>query len=56
MLHAYQVVDGRLARLDPLAGLGQAIWIDLLCPDADEAARVEALGVEVLTLCEFEGE
>lgn len=54
MLTAYRHADGNLIRLDPGQDLSGAIWIDLDRPDADETARLAALGVPVPTLDDME--
>lgn len=54
MLIAYRESAGHLIRLDTGQDLAGAVWIDLEAPDADETARVAALGVEVPTLAEME--
>ncbi|MCB1338335.1 MAG: magnesium transporter CorA family protein [Maritimibacter sp.] len=54
MLYAYRSQSGRLARLVPEADLKETVWIDLYRPQAEQIARVEALGVAVPTLEEME--
>jgi magnesium transporter len=55
MIAAYRLADRRLDRLAPEAPLAQAVWLDLLRPEPEEAARVQAeLGVEVPTLEDME--
>lgn len=54
MLKAYRPENGRLSLLGPGDDLSQAVWIDLFTPRADEAAAVNALGVEVPSLADME--
>lgn len=51
MLFAYRSAPDRLHRLEPLAPLDEALWLDLYRP---MPARVEALGVAVPTLADME--
>ncbi|WPY95679.1 magnesium transporter CorA family protein [Limimaricola variabilis] len=54
MLAAYRPDAPGLAPLEAEGDLAKAIWIDLLEPDAEETARVEALGLSVPTLEDME--
>jgi len=54
MLHAWAREGEGLVRLAPGEGLGRAVWIDLLAPDAAETAALAALGVAVPTRTEME--
>lgn len=53
-LRAYRHEDGRLVRLDGGVDLGQALWIDLFRPTAEDSAAVAALGIDVPTLEDME--
>jgi magnesium transporter len=56
MIRAYAAQAGRLRTIEnPLANLGQALWIDLLSPTHEEEIAVEtALGVSIPTRDEME--
>lgn len=54
MIRAYDVKAGRLVLLPPEADLAQALWLDVLCPDAAEAARLAALGLDLPSLADME--
>ena len=56
MIRAYAAQNGRLRGIEnPLANLGEAVWIDLLSPTRDEETTVEAaLGVSIPTRDEME--
>ncbi len=54
MLTAYQLTNGRLARVTDGDAVQDAVWIDLLNPDPQETAQVTALGLAVPTLAEME--
>lgn len=54
MLIAYGRAGRALAPLPADAPLREALWIDLLSPDAAEDARLSLLGVEVPTLADME--
>ncbi|WP_370879042.1 magnesium transporter CorA family protein [Gemmobacter fulvus] len=51
MLLAYRAEGGRML---PGASVQTAQWIDLVTPDAEEAAQVAALGLEVPSLADME--
>jgi magnesium transporter len=54
MMFAYRETNGHLERLPLEADLKGAIWIDLLRPQPEQVAAVEALGVQVPTLADME--
>jgi magnesium transporter len=54
MLTAYRESDGHLVRLSSAEPLSEAVWIDLLRPDAAEVAAVAALGLAVPSLSDME--
>lgn len=54
MLTGYRPDGQGLIALTRDRALTEALWIDLFRPDADEAAAVRALGVDVPTLAEME--
>jgi magnesium transporter len=54
MMFAYEVVEGRVVRMEPDADLARAAWIDLWRPQPAQSERVGALGVEVPTLADME--
>lgn len=52
MLHAYQLDNRALRRMDREAPLTGAVWIDLYRPLPEQVAAVEALGIAVPTLAD----
>ncbi|EYD71352.1 magnesium transporter CorA family protein [Limimaricola hongkongensis] len=54
MLSAYLPAENGLAPLGAERDLGEALWIDLCGPDAEETARVESFGIGVPTLEDME--
>ena len=54
MLKAYVTEGRKLVPLAPGAPLGNALWIDLYRPLADQVARVAELGIEVPSLADME--
>ena len=54
MLNAFHETDGRLTRLAQGEDPARALWLDLVSPTPDEAARVAALGIAVPTLPDME--
>jgi magnesium transporter len=56
MLNAYRQDGRRLALLPRGADLGPAIWIDLYRPQPDQVEMVKALGVDVPSLADMEGD
>jgi len=54
MQFAYRHNAGKLERIDPGAGIAEAVWVDLYRPLAAQVAEVAALGVILPTLAEME--
>lgn len=54
MLHAYQLDNRALRRMDREAPLSGAVWIDLYRPLPEQVAAVEGLGIAVPTLADME--